>query len=83
MTAGKTRTITIIVHDGNHFDVHEGERYCDRLCWDEMLGTIAELTHPKIGEARYRMRTPEEHQAWRDRTRRTRQESDLTKENTE
>ncbi len=62
-----TRTITIVVHDGNHFDVHEGERYCDRLCWDEMLGTIAELTHPRIGEARYRMSTPEERQKHRER----------------
>jgi len=57
------RTITIEIHDPNNFTVHEGDRYCDRLCWDEMLGTIAELTHPRIGEARYRMETAEQHAA--------------------
>lgn len=58
------RTITIeIADDGGSGDylVREDDRYCDRLCWDEMLGTIAELTHPKIGVARYRMLTAEEH----------------------
>lgn len=49
------RIITIVQTGGNSFSVHEGERFCDRLCWDEMLGTIAELTHPAIGGARYRM----------------------------
>lgn len=60
------RTITIeIVDDGGSGDytVREDDRYCDRLCWDEMLGTIAELTHPRIGEARYRMETAEQHAA--------------------
>lgn len=50
-----TRTITIVCREGNDFDIVDGERVCDRLCWDEMLGTIAELTHPRIGQARYRM----------------------------
>lgn len=57
------RTITIeIVDNGGlgDYTVREGDRYCDRLCWDEMLGTIAELTHPQIGHARYRMETTEE-----------------------
>lgn len=58
------RTITIEILDANDFTVREGDRYCDKLCWDEMLGTIAELTHPKVGEARFRMMTPEEHAAW-------------------
>jgi len=55
-----TRTITIVCHGGNHFDVFEGERYADHLCWDEMLGQVAELTHPSINRGRYRMETPEE-----------------------
>ena len=55
------RTITISVFAPNDFTIAEGERSCDRLCWDEMLGTVAEITHPKIGEARYRMMTPAEH----------------------
>ena len=58
------RTITIEIHDGNDFTIIEGDRSCDKLCWDEMLGTIAELTHPKVGEARYRMRTAEEQAEW-------------------
>lgn len=55
-----TRTITIVMHDGNWFDVFEGEAYVDRLCWDEMLGEIAQLTHPSIGVSRYQMKTPDQ-----------------------
>ncbi len=54
------RTIVIEVMDSDNFTVKEGDRYCDKLIWDEMLGTIAELTHPKIGTARYRMLTQAE-----------------------
>lgn len=61
------RTITIVCKDGNHFDVHEGERYSDRLCWEEMLGQIATLTHPSINAPRFRMDTPDEHAAYRAR----------------
>lgn len=64
-----TRTITIVCRGGNDYDVFEGENYCDRLCWDEMLGTIAELTHPKIGSASYRMVDADQHQAERERHR--------------
>lgn len=55
-----TRTITIVVHDGNSFDVFEGDRCADRLCWDEMLGQIASMTHPAISKVRYAALTPEE-----------------------
>jgi len=61
------RTITIEIRGGNNFTVREGDRYVDRLGWDEMLGTVAELTHPRIGQARYRMRTATEHREERDR----------------
>lgn len=54
------RTITIVAHGHNHFDVFEGETYSDHLTWDEMLGQVAELTHSAINRARYPMRTPEE-----------------------
>lgn len=57
------RVIAIEIHGPNDFTVRELERYQDHLCWDEMLGTIAELTHPRIGQARYRMQTREEHAA--------------------
>ncbi len=54
------RTITIEIVDSNDFTVKEGDRYCDKLTWDEMLGTIAELTHPRLGTCSYRMLTEEE-----------------------
>ena len=52
--------IEIEIVESNDFTVRQGDRYCDRLTWDEMLGSIAELTHPRIGECRYRMLTAEE-----------------------
>jgi hypothetical protein len=61
-----TRTITIEIQgDGGRdgYTVREADRYCPNLCWDEMLGTISELTHPRISTCRYRMGTPEEHHA--------------------
>lgn len=61
------RTITIEIADNGDIDVREGDRYCDGLCWDEMLGTIAELTHPRIGSARYAMRTEAEWAEYRAR----------------
>lgn len=56
------RIITIVVRGGNDFDVHEGEGFVTKLCWDEMVGQIAQMTHPAIGRPRYRMPTAEEHQ---------------------
>lgn len=58
---GAPRSITIIARGGNDFDVHEGERYAHRLTWDEMLGVVAELTHPAIGGARMRFETVDQH----------------------
>jgi PAS domain-containing protein len=56
------RQIVIVITDEG-FTVQEGERYADQLCWDEMLGQIAELTHPELKrEGRYRMDTAE---GWR------------------
>lgn len=62
-----TRTITIVVRGPNDFDVHEGEKYTNLLCWDEMLGQIACMTHPAIGQPRYDLLTPDEQAAKRDR----------------
>lgn len=59
-----SRIITIVARSSNDFDIHEGERYTPRLCWDEMLGAIAELTHPSLSRSRYGMMTPEE---WAER----------------
>lgn len=55
------RTITVEIHEDNNFTVREGDSYCPELCWDEMLGTIAELTHPRLGTARYRMMSTSQH----------------------
>lgn len=55
------RTITVEIHEDNNFTVREGGSYCPDLCWDEMLGTVAELTHPRLGTARYRMLSASQH----------------------
>lgn len=59
------RTITITIRDGT-IDVHENGRRAGGLGWDEMLGCVAELTHPKVGATRFAMLTDEE---WADRRR--------------
>lgn len=58
-----TRTITIVCgrNGTGLFAVHEGEAYVTHLTWDEMLGEVAQLTHPKIKSSRYGMNTPEGH----------------------
>jgi hypothetical protein len=50
------RTITIEIHESNLITVREGERYADRLCWDEAIGQVVTLTHPDIKAPRYQMR---------------------------
>ncbi len=50
------RTITIEIHESNLITVREGERYADRLCWDEAIGQVVTLTHPDIKAPRYPMR---------------------------
>ncbi len=51
------RTIVIVCHNGNNFDVAENSVGVHGLTWDEMLGQVASMTHPKIAEPRYRKRT--------------------------
>jgi hypothetical protein len=60
------RTITIEIHDRG-YTVREGDRYHDELCWDEMLGQVTELTHPRLGDGRYAMKTEAEWTAYRKR----------------
>ncbi|HXR88823.1 MAG TPA: hypothetical protein VN750_00925 [Steroidobacteraceae bacterium] len=50
--AGPIRTLMIVCRGSNDFDVFEGERYVNRLTWDEMLGHVATLTHPAIPHER-------------------------------
>lgn len=42
------------------FVVTQGDRSADGLGWDEMIGQVIGLTHPKIRSAHYRMMTPAE-----------------------
>jgi hypothetical protein len=65
--AAEPRRITIEIVESNDFTVREADRYCDKLIWDEMLGTIAELTHPRLGTCAYRMLTEEEWRRDRER----------------
>jgi hypothetical protein len=60
------RTITITIDDGK-IEVLEDGKSSGQLAWDEMLGQIAELTHPSLGLARYPMLTPE---GWEQRRKR-------------
>ena len=46
------RIIQIECVEENNYTVREGDSSRHSLCWDEMLGAIAELTHPAIGSAR-------------------------------
>ena len=48
--------------DERGYLVTESGRNTGGLSWDELLGQIAELTHPSIRKARYEMHTAEEWQ---------------------
>lgn len=56
------RKLTIEITEGPcGFDVvtEDGKR-CDGLAWDELIGQVVSLTHPKIGQPQYRMQTAEQ-----------------------
>jgi hypothetical protein len=59
------RKITLTLSKGDSWKIQEGDKYVDWLGWDEMLGSIAQLTHPKIGVTQYPMLTRKEHAAQR------------------
>lgn len=42
--------------NGNHFDVVVDGVVADMLCWEEMLGQIATITHPDIKKPRFQMK---------------------------
>lgn len=48
----------------NCFTVRQGDRYNDKLTYDEMLGTVSALTMPKERPCLRWMRTKEEWNAW-------------------
>ncbi len=58
----------LIAKDEHGFYVQQGDRYADWLCWDEMMGLLAELTMPKEFSHASWMKTEEQHFAtkpWR------------------
>jgi hypothetical protein len=61
------RQIIITFDNDKGFAVTEAGRTADRLGWDEMLGQVAQLTHPKIGIPHYKMQTVEEYNAHEDK----------------
>lgn len=48
----------------NCFTVRQGDRYSDKLTYDEMLGLISVLTMPKERSCLRWMRTEEEWRLW-------------------
>jgi hypothetical protein len=48
----------------NYFTVRQGDRYNDKLTYDEMLGLISALTMPKERPCLHWMRTEEEWRLW-------------------
>ena len=80
MADNPATAITIEVHGSNDFTVRIGARYADRMTWEEMLGQIAELTHPRIARARFVMLTTEEHAVRHERLDLDAREVDLGKD---
>lgn len=56
------RVITVECLAGGGFTVREEDKFCDRLCWDEMLGHLASMTMPPGGRM-YPMVTKEQRDA--------------------
>lgn len=48
----------------NYFTVRQGDRYSDKLSYDEMLGLISALTMPKERLCLRWMKTEEEWRLW-------------------
>lgn len=80
----QVRTIQILVHTNDPqyrtpaYDVFDGERYVDRMNWDEMLGVVARLTHPKLEGERDQYGMTDA-QGWQDRAERLRKHRERAK----
>jgi hypothetical protein len=79
----RARIVQVVINElGSYprpsYSVHIGEHYLDRLNWDEMLGTVARLTHPLLqNERSYGMDTPEGYQARAEASKRRREQRAL------
>lgn len=63
-TPAPLSTVTIEIYGPNDFDVRHAGRRADRLMWEEMLGHVASLTHPKIAAPRFDTRVESEPSGW-------------------
>lgn len=59
------RTLTIRIPEAGDprcgFDVVDSEgRHANGLAWDEFIGQVVALTHPKLGSPQYRMQADEQ-----------------------
>lgn len=52
-------SIKIDENSNNRFTVRQGDKYCDKLTYNEMLGVVSVLTMPKIRPCQY-LRTQKE-----------------------
>lgn len=59
--------------DNDRFDVHIGDKSADMLPFDEMLGVAAQLTVPENKRRLQRLKTKEQHEAFRNRNLKTEQ----------
>ena len=50
--------IIITPDDDRHYDIRQGDAHAIGLAFDEMLGTVATLTHPEITKGLYGMPKP-------------------------
>jgi len=64
----------------NSFQVTQGNRTCEALGWDEMIGQVIALTHPRIRMAHYPMQTAAERRVERARSLLRRAKADVEKE---
>ena len=53
------RQINIVISTEG-YTVQEGDKFAEQLSWDEMIGTVIDLCHPKLGKATYAMKTQKE-----------------------
>lgn len=59
----RPKSIVLVHKIPEGFEVLQGGLSSGPLTWDEMLGQVAELTHPKLGIAHYPMKTSREWKA--------------------
>ena len=75
---GEVRSVVHIVSTDAGFLVVKDGKMADALAFDEMLGQVIDLLHPKLGVGHYPMLTRDEHRA--EATRREQRISDRKEE---